>query len=454
MSSATPPNSSGGSTSSSSSGGAKKSSGAVADTAVATILVVLMLAIVVAVSTSRTFGPFDPSQWFERHLFWMLALIPAAISIVNYWVAEKRRFRRGVEQVEQRHDEIKRHMESVPGPKQADWDSVLERLQSGLEDGREPRFSYTLLGAVLLTLVFGIAAQLSIQKLGSTPSHGIGPAIGTGAADEAKGMNEAIRALVFASYGAYVFVLRAMIGRLNALALSGRFLVRVSLQSAGTIVLGFVIGYVGAVSVAATTYQSTFVYFLIGMFPGWAAQLIAEKAREIFAAREAGCERLPLCMIDGIEDEIADRLAEVNIWDIQHLATADPIDLTLRTQYPLDRILDWIDQSILITYARTSIPLLRNLGIRGAIDLAVLADGNIEADLAAREAMTPEQIREAGLSPQTIAAATMRREASTELFTALRDQTPLKHPRLLAQALYEDGAVDLIWRIWQRKRND
>jgi hypothetical protein len=445
------------------------------------------------------FAPDD--GWLDGHLFWVLAMIPSLIGIANFWVAVRRRHKHGVEELEARRQEIADV--GTDGRQRA----VIDRIDASVADERKPRFSSTMLGAFVLAVVFGLAAQLSTRpRHPETPEiYGIGPALedasraeepaapGAAAPPEAdrddarapakppdpnadrKGMREAIVGLVFAAYGAYAYVLRAMVGRLNALALTGRFLVRLSLQSAGTVVIGFVIGYVGAVGVVASEHQSMFVYFLIGLFPAWAAQLLAARTREIFVTKEAGCERLPLCLVDGIDDDVADRLSEENIWDIQHLATACPTDLTLRTGYSLDRILDWIDQAILITYARDDIAQFRLLGVRGAIDLAVLAPGNIAADLAsppstpcdAPAASTaiatpapstpspdPQQdaASEAALAPQTPAAAAMRKQAAEEVFRLITELTKLKKPELLAQALCEDAAVDRVWRLWQRER--
>jgi len=68
---------------------------------------------------------------------------------------------------------------------------------------------------------------------------------------------------------------------------------------------------------------------------------------------------------------------------VQHLATAEPGELSDRTLLPLDRILDWIDQAMLIRYVRKHIAVCRPMGIRGAINLALVhvrTDGKPDGD--------------------------------------------------------------------------
>ena len=482
---------------------------------------------------------FRHPRWLETYLFWVLALVPSVLGIVNYWVAEVGRYRRGRAEIARRLIEFNKvnpkrcdsdacaspepsvssgdaavnaagsstkGVESAEGPPpktpepQAETSSCDQGDKAPTDGGRDaalrsrlenveaepPRFLLTLFGALLLAMVFGIAAQLSTT---GKPAVGIGAAIDTtspakvadpalgstsqnpvadsasqesqptpssrantqtarqGDGLEAKashpaGRVEGIRALVFATYGAYAYALRVMIARLSAQALTGRFLVRVGLQAASTMVLGFVIGYVGAATLVASGPQSLFLYFLIGLFPAWTSQLLTARAREIFAPNDAGCEKLPLCLVDGIDEDIADRLTEVGIWDIQHLATSDPLDLVFRAQYPLDRGLDWIDQAILISYVRGEITQLRELGLRGAIDLAVVAPDN--------QAWFWE--RALKRSPGYQEATKRRLEAADETLKGIADRTRLKRPELLAQALYEDAAVDFVWRLWQRER--
>ena len=59
---------------------------------------------------------------------------------------------------------------------------------------------------------------------------------------------------------------------------------------------------------------------------------------------------LPLTAIDGLSYWVQTRLEEEDIECVQNLATADLVDLILNTKIPPHRIIDWVDQAILLTY--------------------------------------------------------------------------------------------------------
>jgi hypothetical protein len=53
----------------------------------------------------------------------------------------------------------------------------------------------------------------------------------------------------------------------------------------------------------------------------------------------------PLEIIDGIDTEMRSRLAQYNITTVQHLATANPIMLSVETPYSIYQIIDWVAQA-------------------------------------------------------------------------------------------------------------
>ncbi len=179
-----------------------------------------------------------------------------------------------------------------------------------------------------------------------------------------------LQGLVLAGYGAFFYLLLAIIYRVNATALTPKFLMTSSLRAGTALMLGFLVGLTDLFGLLGSTTQRLAVFVLVGAFPTWAAAAIRRKAREWFKRPVPGTEPLPLELIDGIDDFISERLAELDITDIQHLFTADPADLTLRTLYPLERVIDWIDQAILIVYLKAHIVDARTLGVQGAMDMA------------------------------------------------------------------------------------
>lgn len=183
--------------------------------------------------------------------------------------------------------------------------------------------------------------------------------------------NTASAGIVYAGLGAYTSVLYFMVARLYASALSSRFLMASAIFSASAVVMGWIFASIG-VSVLAIDVKSfnvSTVLFLTGLFHKWAFDALRRRARKLFGQPEPESVELPLNAIEGIDDVHADLLTEYGVTTVQHLATAEPGELCERTLLPFDRITDWVDQAILVTYLKKQILSARALGIRGALDL-------------------------------------------------------------------------------------
>jgi len=242
-----------------------------------------------------------------------------------------------------------------------------------------------------------------------------------------------VNGIFFAGLGAYIAVLYLMIGRIYASALSSRFLMASALGTAAAITMGWAIGNFGfatvlpdaaagaAVQTAAatdttgtnapatkpgtppqpgapkangstapgatpaapaqktgttaptgTTLMAEAVLFLIGISHKLAYDALRARARKLFGAAEPEAVEVPIAVVEGIDDASADLLNEYGVTSIQHLATAEPGELCERTLLPLDRVLRWIDQALLIERLKRSISGARAIGIRGAVDLVII----------------------------------------------------------------------------------
>ena len=183
-----------------------------------------------------------------------------------------------------------------------------------------------------------------------------------------------LRGVVYSGLGAYVAVLYFMISRLYASALSSRFLMSSAIGAASAIVMGWVFGTIGfnVFGAGADSLNASSVFFLTGLFHKWAFDAMRQRARKLFGQREPETVELPIDSIQGVDDVHADLLSEYGVSTVQHLATAEPGELCERTLLPLDRIAEWMDQAILITYLNKSIVAARALGIRGANDLVLI----------------------------------------------------------------------------------
>ena len=93
-------------------------------------------------------------------------------------------------------------------------------------------------------------------------------------------------------------------------------------------------GHIGAVLV-----------FFVGMYPDLGVVLIEGLVRHV--VRSGYKTRYPLSRIQELTRLDSERLSEEGIDNVQHLATADIVDLLLKTRLPPERIVDWIDQALL-----------------------------------------------------------------------------------------------------------
>jgi hypothetical protein len=192
-----------------------------------------------------------------------------------------------------------------------------------------------------------------------------------------------VQGMMYAGLGSYVAVLYYMVARLYANALSSRFILTSALRTASAVVLGWVFGIVGITAFAgepavgaagqgSVALASNAVLFLAGLFHNMAIESLRARARKLFGSSAVDSEELSITAVEGIDDTTAELLTEHGVSTIQHLATSEPGDLCDRTILPLDRVVDWMDQALLIRYLKANIVMARGLGIRSATDLALV----------------------------------------------------------------------------------
>jgi hypothetical protein len=135
--------------------------------------------------------------------------------------------------------------------------------------------------------------------------------------------------------------------------------------------MGWVFGSIGlrVLEIDPKSFNLATVLFLTGLFHKWAFDALRRRARKLFGQPEPETVELPINAIEGIDDVHADLLSEYGVSTVQHIATAEPGELCERTLLPLDRITDWIDQALLVSYLKKNVLSARALGLRGAIDL-------------------------------------------------------------------------------------
>jgi hypothetical protein len=410
------------------------------------------------------------SHLFTWHPFGVLALLPGLIALFNL-IALSQSFDKTKVEADKLAERKEKEDEKDKTKKVS---RVFVETWKSLEAYR-PRLIYTLLGALCLTAVFEIVAAiggtgaLSQSDLGVAGVHPhrsnaasegeLVPAprgeklvkIGAAPGGTERGSDEQSRSespstisglagLVYAGYGAYIYTLILVISRLNSSALTGQFLAVSSVRSAIALVLGFAAADTNIFS-GLTGHQGLFILFFIGLFPAWAMDAVRRRAQNLFKARDVGCDVLPLCLIDGLDDGIGDRLAELGVWDIQHIAASDPVVLAAKSLYPIRRVVDWMDQALLISYVRGQISHFRSVGVRGAIDFALLYSDAMGFDSEIEDLNNPED---------QAAYRKKLADRAAEIFKVLAQKTGLSEASLnaIGRSLYEDAVVNFIWDLW------
>jgi hypothetical protein len=175
----------------------------------------------------------------------------------------------------------------------------------------------------------------------------------------------------FAFLGAYFYILQMLVRRYFQNDLKATAYINATMRIVVVILVVWVIDPLLAGTASQATRDA--LAFVIGVFPtvGWQVLqhfLIRKPLGLVVDDLEP---KHKLKDLDGLNIWYESRLLEVGVEDMQNLATTDIVDLMLNTRVPLDRIIDWIDQSFL--YLRVvdepSRELLRSYGIRTATDL-------------------------------------------------------------------------------------
>ena len=127
------------------------------------------------------------------------------------------------------------------------------------------------------------------------------------------------------------------------------------------------------------------VAFLVGVFPTVGLQLIRRAVAKMTGPSRGGLEP-PFPLVAARRHGHLERgpAGRGRIEDVQHLATANLIDVILGARIPTERIVDWVDQGLLLlrtglpridnAHAHTTYAYLRALGVRTSTDLLRLVE--------------------------------------------------------------------------------
>jgi hypothetical protein len=285
----------------------------------------------------------------SQQMFLVFALLPGLIGLGNYAVSQRlqRAFRRPLN--EALAEKCSETSVSGNGDTQADTGTTVD-TEASIAACR-PTLSETLAASAMLTGAFLVLTIVSVRGSGTPANSG----------------------LIYSGYGAYISTLWYLLARLNASALSPRFLVNSAVKASIAMLIGCAVGHELFAGASAAGMPANMFCFLIGLFHPLAMKSLKKTAIKTFGAQVVVEADLPVLLIEGIDDEAADLLEELGIASVQHLATANVPELAERSLYPQERILNWVDQAILAVHTGGRIRELRSAGIHSATEILALA---------------------------------------------------------------------------------
>jgi hypothetical protein len=170
-------------------------------------------------------------------------------------------------------------------------------------------------------------------------------------------------------------------------------------------------------------------------------------------------EDQPLSLLDGLTIYQEDRLLLEGIENLQNLASANIVELMLKTRFSVEQIVDWIDQALLHMHTGEYAAAFRNSSMRTATDFLDVYRKTPEARRPALAELLVSQLPKDDKRPVTLTATTAlapvrftgrcagdRSEhltfTSGHAFETLPDDVEHAHPAICSRCRLPIGAIE------------
>jgi hypothetical protein len=157
----------------------------------------------------------------------------------------------------------------------------------------------------------------------------------------------------FAFLGAYFFTLQFLVWRFIRKDLSSNAYVSMSVRMILSVIGVYVLGEVlDSINMKPTPSILNSIAFCVGAFPMIVWQMLsgfAKRYSRIGLVLPTMTRGIPLAELDGMTIWQETRLQDEDIENVVNFTSADVIDLFLNTRFAPNRIIDWIDQAILLS---------------------------------------------------------------------------------------------------------
>ena len=179
-------------------------------------------------------------------------------------------------------------------------------------------------------------------------------------------------AICFGFLGAYWFILQDLVRRYYRDDLkTDAYLSAVT----RLVIVAVLVTTIGLIPVG-TLEQQQLLAFIVGVFPQVGLEVIKGGSHVAFRRLVPTLRsNHPLSALDGVAIWDQARLLEEGIEDLENLATANLVDVLLSMRIPVARLVDWLDQAILLIHLpgaaedQQAYVRSRAMGLRTATDL-------------------------------------------------------------------------------------